>query len=54
VTIEDAGNKIYRERAFDRYTVIAQDGDRAAGPARELTKTERLKLEKCLYPSLYE
>jgi hypothetical protein len=54
VTIEDAGNRIYRERTFDRHTVVAQDGDRAAGPARELTTQEKLRLEKCLYPSLYE
>jgi hypothetical protein len=54
VTIEDAGNKIHRERAFDRWTVLAQDGDRASGPARALNTQERLKLEKTLYPSLYE
>jgi hypothetical protein len=54
VTIEDAGNKIHRERTFGKWTVVAQDGDRASTIARELTKHEKLKLEKTLYPSLYE
>lgn len=54
VTIEDAGNKIHRERAFHRWTVLAQDGDRASTAARALTKAERLRLEKALYPSLHE
>ena len=53
VTVEDAGNKIHRERSFDRWTVLAQEG-RANGPARPLTHLERLKLERQLYPSLHE
>lgn len=53
-TLEGAGNKIYRERSFDKWTVLAQDGTKGSAPARELTKRERLDLERCLYPSLYE
>lgn len=54
VTLADAGNKITRERGYDRWTVVAQDSPRASAPARPLTQQERLKLEQALFPSLYE
>ncbi len=54
-TLDGAGNQIYRERAFDRWTVMAYDGTRRAGaPMRELNKTEKSQLERLLYPSLFE
>ncbi len=54
VTIEDAGNKIHRERRFNKWTVLAVDGRRQAGPARPLYPQEQLRFEKTLYPGLYE
>lgn len=53
VSLEGAGDKIFYERAFDRLTVKAQQGSKSA-PMRELTNAERLKLERRLYPGLYE
>lgn len=52
-SIEAAGNRIFYDRRFDEWTVLAQDGSEAA-PYRELHKTEKQRLERCLYPGLFE
>lgn len=51
-TVEGAGNRIYYDRMFDKWTVLAQDGSESA-PYRKLYKTEQRALEKCLYPTLF-
>lgn len=52
-TIEAAANKIVLERAFDRWTVLAQDGGKGT-PMRELHRLEKRRLESKLYPSLFD
>lgn len=55
MSVRSAGNYIYRERAFDRWTVLAQD--ERPGPAsrfRELRPIEKRELERALYPSLWD
>lgn len=56
ITVEAAADYIIREKAFDRWTVLAQEGNRitAATPYRELRPTESAALEKKLFPSLFE
>lgn len=53
VTMVEAGDHIFYERAFDRWTVKVQEGSSSA-PMRTMTPAERLQLERRLYPSLYE
>lgn len=56
VTIESAADYIVRERAFGRWTVLAQEANRitASTPYRELREHERRSLEAKLYPTLFE
>lgn len=56
VTIEAAAQYIVEARAFARYTVLAQEGNRitASTPYRKLRPTEQRKLEQKLYPTLFE
>ena len=51
-TIEGAGNRIFRDRKFDEWTVSAQDGSESA-PYRDLLHHEKIRLERCLFPSLF-
>lgn len=55
-TIEAAGDYIYWERAFDKWTVLAQEANKItpATPYRALRALEKVALEQALYPSLYE
>lgn len=53
-TLEAAADKIYRERAFARWTVMAQEGLTASAPMRSLTKEEKMRVERKLFPSLFE
>lgn len=55
-TIESAADYIVREKAFARYTVLVQEGNRitASTPYRKLRPTEQAALEKRLYPTLFE
>ncbi len=54
-TIDAAGNLVFRERKYDEWQVVACDGTRRAGaPLRRLTKSAQAKLERILYPSLYD
>ena len=52
-SIEAAGAKIVRESAFHSWTVLAQDGGKAA-PMRELRSTEHRTLARVLYPTLHD
>ncbi len=56
LTIEEAADYIVRERAFDRWEVLAQEGNKiiAGTPYRGLRPTEQYKLEAKLFPSLFE
>lgn len=56
ITIEAAAEYIVREKAFARWTVLAQEGNRitASTPYRKLRPTEQRKLEQKLYPTLFE
>ena len=56
MTIEAAGDYIVLERAFGRWTVLAQEANKitASTPYRELRAHEKLALEKKLYPTLFE
>lgn len=53
-TIEGAGSKIVKELAFNRWTVMAQDALRPGSNMRALTRHEKLRLEKTLYPLLFD
>lgn len=53
MSVEAAGDKIVRERSFHVWTVLAQDGGKAA-KMRELNSSERKALERRLYPSLFD
>lgn len=53
-TIEAAADKIVRERALATWTVLAQEGLTASATMRQLTRAERKKLEKAMFPSLFE
>lgn len=53
MSIETAADKIVRERMFHKWTVLAQDGGKAA-PMRQLNKSERKQLERQLYPTLFD
>ena len=56
VDIESAASYIVRERAFGRWTVLAQEANTitASTPYRDLRQHERKTLERKLYPTLYE
>lgn len=56
MTVGAAGNYIVHERAYHKYTVLAQEANKvvASTPYRELTPRERVELERSLYPSLFE
>jgi len=56
MTVESAGDYIWKERAFDRWTVLVQEANKitAGTPYRQLNNHERLGLERKLYPSLFE
>jgi hypothetical protein len=51
-----AAGDIVREQRWDRWTLLAQEGNKitASTPYRELTRTERVALERQLYPSLFQ
>lgn len=55
-SVEGAADYIVRERAFGRWKVLAQDANRitASTPYRELRPTEKLTLERKLFPTLFE
>lgn len=55
-TVEAAADKIVREVAFGRWTVLAQEANRitASTPYRDLYPTERRALERKLFPTLFE
>ena len=53
-TIEGAADKIVRERALAIWTVLAQEGLEASAPMRKLNLAERKRLEKAMFPSLFE
>lgn len=54
-TMQSAGNYIFRERAFDKWTVLAQDGTiTPSTPYRQLNAHEKRLLERALFPSLWE
>lgn len=53
-TIEAAADKIVRERALATWTVLAQEGLTASAKMRQLTLAERKKLEKAMFPSLFD
>jgi hypothetical protein len=53
-TLEAAADKIYRDRAFARWKVMAQEGLEASAPMRSLTKQEMKRVERRLFPSLFE
>lgn len=53
-TLEAAADKIYRERAFARWTVMAQEGLTASAPMRSLTRDEMKRVERKIFPSLYQ
>jgi hypothetical protein len=53
-TLEAAADKVFRERAFARWKVMAQEGLTASSPMRELTTDEKKRVERKLYPSLFE
>lgn len=53
-TIEAAGDKIVRERALAIWTVLAQEGLTASAPYRELTNQEKRRLERKMFPTLFE
>jgi hypothetical protein len=46
-----AADKLVKERTFHRWTVLAQDGGKAA-PMRELNQAEKTQLERQLYPTM--
>lgn len=50
---EDAANKIVRELKYDTWRVMAQDG-RGAAVVRALTPGEQQRVERTLFPGLYE
>lgn len=56
VNIEAAADYIVREKAYGRWTVLAQDANRitASTPYRDLRVHEKRALEQRLYPTLYE
>jgi hypothetical protein len=56
MTIESAADYIVREKAFARWTVMAQEANKitASTPYRRLRPTEQEKLERRLYPTLFE
>lgn len=56
MTIEAAADYIVRERAFARWTVLAQEANKitASTPYRQLRPTEQRVLEAKLYPTLFE
>lgn len=53
-TLEAAADKVYRDRAYARWTIMAQLGLAAGDKMRELTRDERKRVERRLFPSLYE
>lgn len=53
-TLEAAADKIYRDRAFARWDVMVQEGLTAAAPMRACTKDEKKRVQRRLFPSLYE
>lgn len=53
-TLEAAANKVFRERAFARWKVMVQDGLVGSSPIRELTTEEKRRVERVLYPSLFD
>jgi hypothetical protein len=53
-TLEAAADKVYRERAFSRWDVMCQEGLHAAAPIRSLTRAEKIRVERKLFPSLFE
>lgn len=50
---EDAANRIVRALNYDTWSVMAQDG-RGTTVVRALTNPERRRVERTLYPGLYE
>jgi hypothetical protein len=56
MSVEAAADYIVRETAFGRWKVLAQEANQitAATPYRELRPTEKRKLERKLFPTLYE
>jgi hypothetical protein len=56
MSVEAAADYIVREAAFGRWMVKAQEGNKitASTPMRDLRPTEKSKLERKLYPTLYE
>lgn len=56
MTVEAAADYIVRERAFGRWTVLAQEANKitASTPYRKLHPTEKRTLEQKLYPTLFE
>lgn len=52
-SVQDAGNRIHRERAFATWTVLGQDG-RLSSQARPLNKQEQARLEEALWPGLFD
>lgn len=56
VDVESAADYIVREKAYGRWTVMAQEANRitATTPYRKLRQHEKRRLEQRLYPTLYE
>lgn len=56
MTVEGAADYIVRERAFGRWKVLAQDANKitASTPYRDLRPTEKIALERKLFPTLFE
>ena len=52
-SLEDAAARIVRERSFGVHTVLKQ-GRWASSPMEALTHEEKKRLERCLYPSLFD
>lgn len=56
ITVEAAADYIVRERAFARWTVLAQEANKisAGTPYRKLRPTELRAFEARIFPSLFE
>lgn len=56
MTVEAAADYIVHERAFARWTVLAQEANTIAAstPYRALRPSEQRTLERKLYPTLFE
>lgn len=56
MTIEAAADYIVKEKAFGRWKVLAQEANRitASTPYRQLQQHEKIKMERKLFPTLYE